>query len=518
MSSLPTVVEQSQTRQNISFHVGHELFGVDIQCVEEIILLPKITAIPRTPNYFIGITNLRGEVISVIDMRIRFGIPIDEDEIGATQRVIVIQAQGMKLGMLVDKVTSIVTMSTDQVKKSPPLMSYEKQKYIYGSYKINDDSILLLLNHEEIISSDDFLLELDLDQQTNLTAIDESQSQDIEIVKELHVLGFSIGLEFYALEGLLIEEIIEMPKVTVVPEMESFVEGIFHLREQVIPIIRLADRLGLEQEVIENTSPVIIIRISGIKVGLIVEEITEVFSIRENEVELPPSNISKSEAEQLKGIIKMDVGTRTRVVMLLNKDNFLTEEENELLKSLDEHVGNENEEDALVDTEREVPLLLFRVNQERYAIPVPQSNEIIPIREIVPVPKSPPFIQGVINLRGDVISIVDLPKLIDGKSNPSTSKSKILVVKPDEEVAGLIVDDLIGIKRMKLSIFEEPSELISQQGNVFIQGIGKESSAAGDIIILMDLKKTLKQAESYSDLESKEELLLPEGKSESLEA
>ena len=489
LNSLPRVAVSYSTLQYITFNVGVELYGIEIKCVEQIIMPPPITLVPRTPKYFLGISNLRGDVISIIDLRERFGI---EKEESISQRVIVILTKGVKLGMLVDAVISIYTMDQNRVLSAPPLLVQKNQKYVSGSYQINDTDLLLLLDHEEIVTAADFQSRLIIEQ--NSLDYDISTEVEEEIFPEVHLVGFSIGLEFYALEGITVEEIIEMPKITNVPEMRDFIEGIFQLREEVIPLLKLADRLNLKHELSYEDSLVIIVKISGVKVGLIVEEITEVFTVYENDIVTPPNNMNKIQAKQLRGIIKLKIEDGNRFIMLLNQDAFFEKEEKKQLIQFDKRIGAQKKQEVV---EEEILILKFVIKGELYTIRVSVANEIIPFKTIVPVPKAPNFVKGVINLRGTVISVINLPALINETESPVTKATKILIVQPREEVVGIIVDDLVGIKRVKLSEFEKPSKFLQQKGNLFIEAIGKEKN--GDIIVLMDIEKTLIQAQSYSE-------------------
>lgn len=503
MSNVPAVVETAleQTVQHITFYVGDEVFGVDIMCVEEIITPKKPTAIPRTPEYFLGIINLRGEVISILDMRRRF--QMEPKEIDENSRVIVIYSNGCKLGMLVDRISRIITLSTAQVQGASKFVSGEKQKYISGSYRTDDEEILLMLDHEALVDEEDFYIHQEVKAASDhLTPAEETQ---FEVSPEIFLVGFSIGRERFAIESLQVEEIIQMPEITPVPEMDSFVEGIFHLRESVIPVIRLGERMLVKGKTEVQDCPVIIVRIEGIKVGLIVDMITEVYLIKENEITDPPITLNPKQLEQLRGVIKLEREDKTHIVMLLKLEKLFSFEETDHLKDLEESTNELVEEEE--DREEEVPILEFMLAGEKYAIEVYHTNEIIPLREIVPVPKSPEFVRGVINLRGDVISVVDLPLLVENDGYQFTDDTKILIVDTGVETAGLIVEKVVGIRKVLLSTFEPPSELLSQRGNVFIRGMSKDEET-DDIVVLMDITNTLAQAQGADASEGNSDALL----------
>ncbi len=115
MDNLPVATQESReggTIQYVTFNVGDELFGVDIIAVKEVISPRKVTVIPRTPDYLLGIINLRGEVISIIDLRIRFGI--EDTSINRQSRIVVIVANGIRMGLLVDKINSIMELEKSE--------------------------------------------------------------------------------------------------------------------------------------------------------------------------------------------------------------------------------------------------------------------------------------------------------------------------------------------------------------------------------------------------------------------
>ena len=146
MEHLPTVVDSSleSTLRYVTFSIGEELFGVDIMCVESIIPPQTITEVPRTPDYFLGIINLRGDVISIIDMRKRFGLePMEETP---DTRIVVILTNGILVGMLVDRIASIESMAAGKLQKAPPMAKLEHKKFISSSFKLPNEKILLTLH------------------------------------------------------------------------------------------------------------------------------------------------------------------------------------------------------------------------------------------------------------------------------------------------------------------------------------------------------------------------------------
>jgi len=507
MSDLPAPFDPHLARlrggQYITFHVGEELFGVNILCVEEIITPRAYTTIPRTPKYFLGIINLRGEVISIIDLRKRFKVqPKGPD---TQNRIVVIELKGMKLGMMVDSISSIVRVEEAQIQHTTRIMATGTQQYIGGTYKLDEKQILLLLDQHKLVQEEDFIVPVQYTPGAG-GEVTRSAAQEKEAGgAEVFLVGFSIGNERFALSSLSVEEIIVMPQITPIPEMSDFVEGIFHLRESAIPVLRLGKKLAVKGQEDLQKCPVIIINVFDVKVGLIVDQITEVYLIKEKEIVDPPITLNPGQMEQLRGVIKQERAGKQQIVMLLAMEKLFTEEEQEKLKEID----LQNEAIANLEDEREdeVPILEFLLNGEKYAIPVFLANEIIPVRPIVPVPKSPPYVMGVINLRGDVISIVNLPLLVGNKKYEFSIHTRILIVHPGHDVAGLIVEKVIGIRKVLMTTFKKPSDLLTRRGNVFILGMSKDEKT-DNIVVLMDLVKTLAQSQEQEPDQISEEGIL----------
>jgi purine-binding chemotaxis protein CheW len=135
--------------QVVIFRVGNELYGVDIASVESIIKMQAITAVPHAPQFVEGVTNLRGIILPVIDLRKRFGL----GQIDATKdsRIIVVALDGTKLGMVVDAVSEVLSIAEGTVEPPSPLVSTVDTAFIQGIAKL-DGRLVILVNLEKIFS------------------------------------------------------------------------------------------------------------------------------------------------------------------------------------------------------------------------------------------------------------------------------------------------------------------------------------------------------------------------------
>jgi purine-binding chemotaxis protein CheW len=135
--------------QVVIFRVGNELYGVDIASVESIIKMQAITAVPHAPQFVEGVTNLRGIILPVIDLRKRFGLSQVEET--KDSRIIVVAMDGTKLGMVVDAVSEVLSIPEGTVEPPSPLVSTVDTAFISGIAKL-DGRLVILVNLEKIFS------------------------------------------------------------------------------------------------------------------------------------------------------------------------------------------------------------------------------------------------------------------------------------------------------------------------------------------------------------------------------
>ena len=140
--------EMSALEQVLAFRLGGERYGIAIESIEEILKYRKATPIPRADAVVHGIISLRGRIVTVLDGRLRLGLP--PAEIGSASRIIVVRTPGEPVGVLVDEVLQVMKLPVDAV-KPPPATVEASDKGILGVCDTRQDSILILLDIEAFL-------------------------------------------------------------------------------------------------------------------------------------------------------------------------------------------------------------------------------------------------------------------------------------------------------------------------------------------------------------------------------
>lgn len=137
--------------QLVNFRLRDEEFGLDIGSVREITRVTDITHIPEAPSFIYGVTNLRGQVIAVIDLAKQFGLAPQQD-LPETAKIVVTEIKGQTVGMLVDEVPEVLKIADENIEPAPELVQTEvRTDYIKGVGKL-DNRLIILLDLEKLLA------------------------------------------------------------------------------------------------------------------------------------------------------------------------------------------------------------------------------------------------------------------------------------------------------------------------------------------------------------------------------
>ena len=140
-------------RQCVTFRLDAEIYGINVMLVQEVLRVTDIAPVPGAPDYVIGIINLRGNVVTVIDTRMRFGLP-PRDFDDAT-RIVIIETENQTVGLVVDSVSEVVDIYSNEIETAPNVGNDETARYIEGVVSRGED-LLILVDLNKLLTDDEW--------------------------------------------------------------------------------------------------------------------------------------------------------------------------------------------------------------------------------------------------------------------------------------------------------------------------------------------------------------------------
>lgn len=144
------IKEKSTSIQIVCFKVGKEEYGIDILKVQEILTLPKITTLPKATEFILGVIELRGKILPIIDLSKRFGI--ETGNVAKATRSIVVNIKNKEVGLAIDSVSHVVKVESDEIELPPAIVKGISGRYIVGIAKV-DDEFVVILDIDQIFSA-----------------------------------------------------------------------------------------------------------------------------------------------------------------------------------------------------------------------------------------------------------------------------------------------------------------------------------------------------------------------------
>lgn len=145
--------ENDEVLQWVTFKLENETYGINVMQVQEVLRYSEIAPVPGAPLYVLGIINLRGNVVTVIDTRSRFGL--ESSDITDNTRVVVIESEKQVIGILVDSVAEVVYLKASEIDEAPNVGNDESAQFIQGVSN-RDGELLILVDLDQLLSDDEW--------------------------------------------------------------------------------------------------------------------------------------------------------------------------------------------------------------------------------------------------------------------------------------------------------------------------------------------------------------------------
>jgi len=462
----------------VVFRAGEEEFALRISNIKEIIRVPSMVKVPNAPQYICGLCSLRGELLPAIDLRKLFGIP--EQEFNESSRIIVADIHGKKAGLVSDKVSEVINIDETAIKEPPDSIRRVDGGVVSGILILNDGKrVVMVLDAERIVNVRN--LEIDANQQStsakNIT-VSESKEDDEE-----QIVIFNIGTGEYAFNINCVKEIIRLPDVMKVPNTASYIEGLFSVRNQIVTAVNPGKLLGINCKQPDEHSRVIIINNGSFSYGVIVDKVSHVVRVQKKLFKENVRNANCSGTEFVKGIYNLNNGKR--LVMILEPYKLASLEDIKGVLGFDHRKTVNDKSLYAVETDNNLEYVVFKLGEEEYGIDINNVQEVNRISEIARFPGAPAFVAGMVDLRGDIIPVLNLRKLFDVNDSGSYNVSRLLVAERGNKKVGILIDSVSGVLRFSTAYLEEAPEAIKESGqNCYIDKIAKLNDGKRTVLIL----------------------------------
>ena len=493
MPEVDGVQLSSKSRGFLTLRVADRCYALRAEDVREIMHLPPVTRIPQSPSALLGIANLRGSVIPVASLRGLLGLA--ESPATPATRAVVMDV-GMPVAVAVDAVDALVTVAADRIQAAPGELGADPAERVEGLFETGTDRhAARILKLSELLSAAFAQRERSerKNKRPDATAVDPSGP--IARSKSEMLVTFDVAGQEFALELAAVQEILPIPSVReAVPRAEDLVLGFTALRGALLPLLSLRGLLGFPmRSEFGGREKVVVVNVAGAQVGLVVDQARAIVAADPDLIDaVPPMLTARMGGEsRLKGIFRGEAGRR--LISILAPEQLFREDVVARLNAQAKESAMPTMQQAAIAA-AEFSIVVFRLGRDEFALPVDVVEEIANVPDqIRRVPKAPKFLEGVVNLRGSVVPVIDQRRRFDMPKAEESRGRRLVVVRTERHRAGLIVDSVSDVLRIPTDAVKPAPELTDDISRL-VRGVINLDRALG-VVLLLDPSELLTRAE-----------------------
>lgn len=496
----------TESRQFVTFTVQGELFAVPLAEVQEIIRLPDMVGVPLSPPSLEGLANLRGAVLPVASLRRVFQMAdVEHDD---STRVVVIN-QGVPVGFIVDRMASVITAEAHEIEGVQGIRSTVAADFLSGMIK-QAAGMTMILDPAQLIKSEFAGVAKRIGGafgDTLLGGGGAAREEARQVASdEIQLVSFVVAEQEYALPIENVQEIVQVPEqISRVPNTDSHVIGVMTLRQRLLPMVSLRRMFGLTPAPLDEHNRIVVVSLDdrdgrdGMSVGVVMDTVKEVLRVNRSLVDPMPALLSRGgDGGEIQSICRLAAGKR--LVSILSAERMF--QSHDLRSQIAAHAqGGDRSENGMNDADNrggpvdeEEQFVVFRLANEEYGVPIDCVQEIVRVpEELTHVPKTPDFIEGVVNLRGAVLPVVDQRRRFGLNEIDRNDRQRIMVFTLNGVQTGFIVDSVSEVLKISRSVIGQAPSLSEEQSRLIhrVANIEKQKR----IILLLDVNQLLSKNE-----------------------
>ena len=464
--------EDRNDNQFVTFSVAGEMFAVPMAPVQEIIRVPAVAQLPLAPPSLLGLANLRGRVLPIINLRRLFGC--GEREHDDATRALVIHI-GQPLGFVVDKVASVISVEPAEIEAASGIHSVVDAGFLTGVIKRaradGSTEMLLIVDFAQLIQGQFIAVGsagmggagmgagMGALSSSGMAANAAAADEDSASNDELRLVSFSVAGQEYALDIAEVQEIVQLPEhVSALPNAPMHVLGLMSLRQRLLPLVSLRALFGLPLVPYSEQQRIVVTALAGGRhVGLVTDSVKEVLSVpREQAEPMPGILAADAQLQEFASICRLEGGKRLVSIIATDKllhvpdlNQAMAAAEQAAAKPESQNMNNTDTDEYGSSDDDDTQVVIFRLGAEEFGVPIMSVQEIVRVPEaLTRVPKTPPFVEGVINLRGTVLPVIDQRSRLGLPTLARSEGQRIMVYMLGGQRTGFIVDSVAEVLRI----------------------------------------------------------------------
>ncbi len=472
-------------RRFLIFRLGQRLYALPAEDVVEVIRTPSVARVPQAPKALLGIANLRGAVLPLASLR---GLlDIAESEVSGSRAIVLAGASPAALA--VDSVEALVTVAADKIETGQAELAAQPGERITGAFAIDGLGVAKILDVKTLLDTA-FAQRGERKRQPAARAVAVAQADGPSAKADTDVLvTFDVANQEYALALSAVQEIVPAPEtVTAMPHSEALVIGMMAFRDRLLPLLSLRGLLGFAPAAISDTrEKVLITSVGGAIVGLVADRARAIVAADRSLIDPVPAVLAARSGGEAR--IKAIYRGEDRLISILSPEQLFREDVMQRLGA-----GQSTPQAAPSTAAAERQFLVFRLGGDEFGLPIEAVDEVAIVPEqITRLPKTPKFLEGVVNLRGEVLPVVDQRRRFDMPKLEHTEGRRLIVVRTARHRAGLIVDSVSEVLRSTADAIAPPPDLTGDVTRLVHGVINLDGQSR--LILLLDPAELLTRAE-----------------------
>ena len=484
-AALPGPDADEEDRRYLKFYLGGHAFAVPLSLLSEVLRPPPIARVPLAPACLLGLANLRGTVLPVLDIRPSLNLPA----LASPSARILVLNLGRAVGCLVDRVVNVMEAESETEAALTDATILDKTLLRHA---IREGSqIAFTLDFEALLAREFPQASAAALKPAETTAVSTSASHNLESDAQ-RLISFCVAGQDYALPIAALQAIIALPeKVVRIPKAPPSVLGVIHLQNNLLPLFHLQTLLGLPSHIpdanVSSRVIVVDVLIDGQlqRAGLVVDKVSEVVQVAPESLRPVPVLLGQTTGTaDVSAIYQAETDERLFGVLSVQA-LFAAEQTQNVWQHLREAKTVENHPDAQIT---ETLIVVVRLLDEEFGLAISGVEEIVRVPVLEPVPKAPKFVLGVMNLRGAVVPIFNPRQRLGMADNKPHSAQRILIVSWQGERTGILVDGVSAVLPVPDADFEITPQFTHPHAHL-VQHVAH--LADGRMLLLLDLARLL---------------------------